>query len=313
MACDAVLISGNVIVNESMLTGESVPVTKTPLTLSEEGETYSPERHKRHTLFCGTNVIQTRYYGKEQVLAIVVRTGFSTAKGELVRSILYPRPIDFKFYKDSIKFIGFLFIVSVFGMGYCVYIYIRNQKPVLETIIRALDIITIVVPPALPAAMTVGTYYAQSRLKKLGIFCISPPRINLCGKLKLVCFDKTGTLTEDGLEVWGVVGVQNNLVGGGGIELGSPCHQVELLEMRDPLLTSLATCHSLTFIKGEITGDPLDIQMFDATKWELVEPGQESEIFDSLIPSLVRPRHRPLISPLNPSRDEIDSGPVFPP
>ena len=57
---------------------------------------------------------------------------------------------------------------------------------------RVLDIVTIVVPPALPAAMTVGMVYAQSRLKKAGIFCISPPRINLCGKLKLFCFDKVG-------------------------------------------------------------------------------------------------------------------------
>ncbi len=64
---------------------------------------------------------------------------------------------------------------------------------------------TIVVPPALPAAMTVGTVYAQNRLKKKLIYCISPPRINISGKLKLVCFDKTGTLTEDGLDLWGVL------------------------------------------------------------------------------------------------------------
>ena len=57
-------------------------------------------------------------------------------------------------------------------------------------VIRALDIITIVVPPALPAAMTIGTVYAQSRLKKKNIYCISPGRINICGKLKLICFDK---------------------------------------------------------------------------------------------------------------------------
>ncbi len=57
---------------------------------------------------------------------------------------------------------------------------------------RCLDIVTVVVPPALPAAMTVGTVYAQSRLKKKDIFCISPQRINVCGKVKLVCFDKTG-------------------------------------------------------------------------------------------------------------------------
>lgn len=47
--------------------GESVPVTKTPVTVSEENEIYLAEGHKRHTLFCGTAVIQTRYYGSAQV------------------------------------------------------------------------------------------------------------------------------------------------------------------------------------------------------------------------------------------------------
>lgn len=57
-------------------------------------------------------------------------------------------------------------------------------------IIESLDIITITVPPALPAAMTAGIVYAQRRLKRVGIFCISPQRINMCGQLNLVCFDK---------------------------------------------------------------------------------------------------------------------------
>lgn len=36
---------------------------------------YNTEEHKRHTLFCGTNVIQTRFYTGELVKAVVVRTG----------------------------------------------------------------------------------------------------------------------------------------------------------------------------------------------------------------------------------------------
>ncbi|XP_053650214.1 polyamine-transporting ATPase 13A3 isoform X7 [Cherax quadricarinatus] len=266
MPCDAVLISGNAIVNESMLTGESVPVTKIPVTVSEENEIYSPEKHKRHTLFCGTSVIQTRYYGSAQVRAVVVQTGFSTAKGELVRSILYPRPLDFKFYKDAMKFIIFLFCIASIGMSYSVYIYILHEEGFLVTLIRTLDIVTIVVPPALPAAMTVGTYYAQSRLKKQGIFCISPPRINVAGKTKLVCFDKTGTLTEDGLEVWGVVEVKDNL-------MGTPVMNVSSIHYTSHLIAAMATCHSLTFLNGNLTGDPLDVKMFEATEWVPYEIG----------------------------------------
>lgn len=65
-----------------------------------------------------------------------------------------------------------------------------SQVPASIIVIESLDIITITVPPALPAAMTAGILYAQRRLKKLGIFCISPQRINICGQLNLICFDK---------------------------------------------------------------------------------------------------------------------------
>lgn len=64
------------------------------------------------------------------------------------------------------------------------------QEPVKQIIVKSLDIITITVPPALPAAMTAGIVYAQRRLRKVGIFSISPQRINICGQLNLVCFDK---------------------------------------------------------------------------------------------------------------------------
>jgi magnesium-transporting ATPase (P-type) len=43
-----------------------------------------------------------------------------------------------------------------------------------EIFLDSLDLITIVVPPALPAAMTIGSVYAQRRLQRKGIFCISP-------------------------------------------------------------------------------------------------------------------------------------------
>uniref|UniRef100_A0A3B4AHY4 Polyamine-transporting ATPase 13A3 n=1 Tax=Periophthalmus magnuspinnatus TaxID=409849 RepID=A0A3B4AHY4_9GOBI len=240
MPCDAALIQGTCIVNESMLTGESVPVTKTSIPGSgEEGaQSYSLDQHKRHTLFCGTQVIQTRFYSGQMVKAVVVRTGFSTEKGQLVRSILYPKPTDFKLYRDA-------------------YLFLLCLVPAKLIVIKSLDIITITVPPALPAAMTAGIVYAQRRLKKVGIFCISPQRINMCGQLNLVCFDKTGTLTEDGLDLWGV-------------QFLAPESSVNTEALRpSAFVACMASCHSLTTIEGQLSGDPLDLKMFNATGWVL--------------------------------------------
>ncbi|XP_006107378.1 cation-transporting ATPase 13A2 isoform X4 [Myotis lucifugus] len=188
MPCDAALVAGECVANESSLTGESVPVLKTAL--PEGPVPYGPETHRRHTLFCGTLVLQARAFVGPHVLAVVTRTGFCTAKGGLVSSILHPRPINFKFYKHSMKFVAALSVLALLGTIYSIFILHRNRVPVNEIVIRALDLVTVVVPPALPAAMTVCTLYAQSRLRSRGIFCIHPLRINLGGKLRLVCFDK---------------------------------------------------------------------------------------------------------------------------
>uniref|UniRef100_A0A915HJ83 Cation-transporting ATPase n=1 Tax=Romanomermis culicivorax TaxID=13658 RepID=A0A915HJ83_ROMCU len=56
MECDAVLISGSCVVDESMLTGESTPCTKVPLP-NDETQFYSTKQHQSHTLFCGTKIL----------------------------------------------------------------------------------------------------------------------------------------------------------------------------------------------------------------------------------------------------------------
>jgi cation-transporting ATPase 13A3/4/5 len=51
---------------------------------------------------------------------IYIFVGFSTAKGELVRSILYPKPVDFKFEKDTYIFVGVLAIIACLGFIYTI-------------------------------------------------------------------------------------------------------------------------------------------------------------------------------------------------
>ncbi|XP_067851385.1 probable cation-transporting ATPase 13A4 isoform X1 [Heptranchias perlo] len=267
LSCDSVLIHGGCIVNESMLTGESIPVTKTPLpsvTILSRWKS-STEDYKRHILFCGTQVIQSKAAGHGEVKAVVYRTGFTTTKGELVRSILYPKPMDFKLYQDAFRFLMCLSVIAMIGMIYSVCILLLNGVPTGKVVRKALDVITIAVSPTLPAVVTIGIIYAQERLKKKGIFCISPQRINVCGQLNLICFDKTGTLTEDGLDLWGLASTK-----GKGLQNIFKFSSGDMLPW-GPFFGAMASCHSLILLDNTLQGDPLDLKMFETTCWELEE------------------------------------------
>lgn len=133
------------------------------------------------------------------MLGLVIRTAYITAKGGLVRDILYPKANKFKFYRDSMIFLGVMSINTLIGFFICLKGLLDADTPTSEIITGFLDLVTIAIPPILPSCMTVGSLYAIGRLKSAKIFCISPPRINVSGRVNVMVFDKTGTLTEDGL------------------------------------------------------------------------------------------------------------------
>ena len=329
--CDAVLLTGDCIVNESMLTGESLPVSKTPIadhdfkTLDFDlFEPSSLSNMSRFFLFCGTKIIRARGNSGHRngpqkakgAIAMVVRTGFNTAKGSLIRSMLFPRPNTFKFYQDAFKFIGVLACISLLGFLSSLYTFIHMNIGWQTILVRALDLITIAVPPALPATMAIGTTFAIRRLRSTDIFCTSPPRVNICGKINMMCFDKTGTLTEEGLDVLGVrftvskeakfenpfdeipkigpirfsriyqsidallpksvlkpsLEVLMSYSGNSLIQIQQPGDPNMEPDFPYPLLVcALAACHSIKVIDGKLIGDPLELKMFQFTKWHLEE------------------------------------------
>jgi cation-transporting ATPase 13A2 len=159
--------------------------------------------------------------------------------------------------------------------------------------LRALDLITVVVPPALPATLSIGTSFAIGRLRQSKIFCISPTRVNVGGKVNVICFDKTGTLTEDGLDVLGVRSLERSADRFG--ELISDVHDLPLGVGKANFLYALATCHSLKIVNGEVIGDPLDAKMFEFTGWTLEEgqigssAGAKKDRPAALVQTVVRP------------------------
>nr|UJH94591.1 Ypk9 [Starmerella bombicola] len=278
---DSILLSGDCIVNESILTGESVPVSKVAAsdlgmkTLVSNGIN-TPEIN-RSVLYCGTKIIRVRKPASENedflpALALVVRTGFTTTKGVLIRSMMFPKPNGFRFYRDSFRYIGVMAMVALVGFSISAFNFVRLGMNTGLIVLRALDIITVVVPPALPATLTIGTNFSLQRLREKAIYCITPSRVNVAGRVNLVAFDKTGTLTDEGLDVLGVHLIHDK--DNGRKKFGNLILSAEDLERESNdtgLLDALITCHELRNVDGIIMGDPLDVKMFEFTKWSLDE------------------------------------------
>jgi len=90
----------------------------------------------------------------------VTNTGFLTTKGSLVRDILCPKEIKFKFYEDGMKFVAIMASIAVLGFCCICPILVIKGEDARTFIDRSLNLIVIAVPPALPAAMSCGMVFA---------------------------------------------------------------------------------------------------------------------------------------------------------
>lgn len=129
---DILLLSGTCIVNEAMLSGESTPLLKESIQLLEMREKLDVDStHKGAVLFSGTKVLQASTgpsldssSGKAietpdgGCLGIVLRTGFGTAQGQLVRTMIFSTERVSANNVESFLFIGFLLIFAIAASWY---------------------------------------------------------------------------------------------------------------------------------------------------------------------------------------------------
>merc|ERR1719507_558080 len=276
MECDAVLVDGTCVVNESMLTGESIPITK--IDVPNENANFKYDVQRQNIVFCGTEILQGKASSGDHCKAFVIRTGFMTTKGELVRSILFPPPLDLAFYDDFLKSVRVFLALGLGGMTSSLYMWISLGGTFRECLLNSLDIFTFVVNPMLPPALTANNAFAQKRLQKKGIYCLHTKHINLCGGIDVVAFDKTGTLTEGDLDLAGVCEIREN-------QFQENVSDPSTIPTASLLVQTMASCHSLIKLNGELTGYPMDIKLFEAIKWDLVEQHQMGSNPDYGIPT----------------------------
>lgn len=204
---DILLLRGTTVVNEASLTGESVPQMKEGISELTEGEELDMKtRHKTHVLYAGTKMLQCKGVDvveseeassdeeEEKKVAVssthphvygdipnppdggcicfVLRTGFSSAQGKLVRMIEGSQEKVKGHERETALLLLLLFFFAVASSSYVLYHGLRNEnRSQYELLLHCILIITSVIPPELPMQMALAVNNSLMTLMKLQIFC----------------------------------------------------------------------------------------------------------------------------------------------
>jgi len=278
--CDCLLLSGQAVVNESMLTGEPMPVAKSPFSPSDTEAVVNPQAVKKNMLFAGTDLIQT-----DGATCIATATGAMTSKGQLVRMVLFPSPVHFKFVRDLP---WALLTVIIYDM-FCMAVLMVGGPPTGElNILMGTYTIVQSFSPLIFISFVAGQSAAAKRIEAKGMRCLAPARCQVAGKVHLVVFDKTGTLTESGMSIVGVQPAdaegfaEKQILTGRGSQYGSLMHAGPLWS------AAFATCHSLAKVGELWVGPSIEAQMLEASGWKLL-PGEQRTF---TAPSIAGPHGR---------------------
>ncbi len=174
---DGKIISANdFFVNESALTGESLPVEK-----------YGPEND---VVFSGTNVVS----GFSQFLVTAI--GAQTELGRLAEKLR--RPAEANAFEKGIRGFGLLIVrVIAFIVAVIFFLNALNHKGILNSFLFALAVAVGITPELLPMIISVNLAKGALKMSRGGVLVKKLNAIPTFGSMDVLCTDKTGTLTEN--------------------------------------------------------------------------------------------------------------------
>ena len=291
VACDMLLVEGTAIVNEAMLSGESTPLLKDSIQLRPSDATIEPEGiDKNAFLWGGTKVLQVTHGNTDDdgdgsdlvqetrsgiepppdkgAMAIVVKTGFETSQGSLVRTMIFSTERVSANNVEALLFILFLLLFAIVASWYVWQEGVIKDRKRSKLLLDCVLIITAVVPPELPMELSLAVNTSLAALARFAIFCTEPFRIPFAGRIDVACFDKTGTLTGENLVVDGIAGLA--LGSGKGSEKNGAHSALKVADVGMQTTLVLSTAHALVKLDdGEIVGDPMEKATLTSLGWSL--------------------------------------------
>ena len=186
-----ILSCENLKVDESALTGESVPVQKSSDALKEN----LIIQEQKNMLFLGTNITNGKCTG------IVVSTGKNSELGKIAVSlneidrIETPLQLKIKELSKKITLIVFIILIFIFILA------LINKYTILEIIMLCSSLAVAAIPEGLPTVITITLSVGISNLAKKKTVVKQMQAVETLGAIDIICSDKTGTITQNKMSV----------------------------------------------------------------------------------------------------------------
>jgi Ca2+-transporting ATPase len=223
-------------IDESLLTGESLAVSKDP---AWKGDAPTPIGDRRNMTFAGSIVVRGRAQG------MVVGTGRATHVGQLaldVLSVTGGKPPLIERLERFTRVVAALVLAAACAVG-VVGVVLHNHS-VHEMFLFAVALAVSAIPEGLPVALTVALSIGTARMARRGVIVRRLAAVEGLGSCTLIASDKTGTLTCNELTVREIrlpTGERFEVSGEGFVPEGQVTHNGQVIETGShPILDGLA-------------------------------------------------------------------------
>lgn len=219
---DCILLNASELtVNESVLTGESVPVNKHMVIETEDAQIQPKEseydafheskltdksglsdRASAHNINSENRIFMGTEVAHGTAMAQVIATGMSTEFGKIAQLTTSTKK-DLSPLQKELKHIGSLVgkITLVIATLLFVVGYLFQKRPLVDTILFAISVAVAAVPEGLPTTITVALALGVQRLAKKNAIVKQLSSVETLGSTTVICSDKTGTLTKNEMTV----------------------------------------------------------------------------------------------------------------